>query len=131
MDGLPLLPGAVGTGPAARRPLLYAETDYQLIHAANPRYFIPGVRGRWSAARRGPLKLVTIPREPAPIFELFDLSRDPAEASPAGLEGHPEASALQGELQAWADAGEGAGGDLEEALTEEQKERLRSLGYLQ
>jgi hypothetical protein len=77
------------------------------------------------------LKLVTIPREPASILELFDLDRDPAETAPAALDGHPEAGALQGDLQAWADAGEGAGGDLEEALSEEQKERLRSLGYLQ
>ena len=131
MDGLPLLPGEPGSAPASRRALLFAETDYQLIHSANPRYFLPGARGRWSAVRRGALKLVTIPREPAPLFELFDLTRDPGEAAPRGLEDSPEAAALQSDLQAWADAGEGAGGDLEEALTEEQKERLRSLGYLQ
>ena len=130
MDGLPLFPLETGS-PAARRALLFAETDYQLIHAANPRYFLPGVRGRWSAARSGALKLVAIPRDPAPIVELFDLARDPEESAPGGVEDHPGAVALRGELQAWADAGEGAGGDLEESLSEDQKERLRSLGYLQ
>ncbi len=131
MDGLPLLPSGPEADAAARRALLFAETDYQLIHAANPRYFIPGVRGRWSAVRRGALKLVTIPREPAPIYELFDLARDPTETVPAGLEGRAEGAALEGDLRTWTDAGEGAGSDLEETLSEEQKERLRSLGYLQ
>jgi arylsulfatase len=130
MDGLPLLPSGTGS-PAAKRALLFAETDYQLIHAANPRYFIPGAAGRWSAVRRGTLKLVAIPRQPAPIFELFDLAPDPAEASPGLPEDHPAGARMRADLQGWADAGEGTGGDLEESLSEEQKERLRSLGYLQ
>jgi hypothetical protein len=35
------------------------------------------------------------------------------------------------ELDRWVDYDEGAGKSLEESLTPEQRERLRSLGYLQ
>jgi arylsulfatase A-like enzyme len=132
MDGIPLfVPAGPRFVPAGGHDLLFAESDYQLIHSANPRFYIPGARGRWSSARGGEKKLIRIPRPGGDLQELYDLASDPEEERPlAGGEG-PEGEALARDLDGWQDYGEGAGESLEESLSPEQRERLRSLGYLQ
>ena len=45
--------------------------------------------------------------------------------------GDTAGAGLMRDLDGWIDYEEGAGANLEETLTPEQKERLRSLGYLQ
>ncbi|HEV8337256.1 MAG TPA: sulfatase [Candidatus Polarisedimenticolia bacterium] len=132
MDGLPLFAaGNPAFTPAGGHDLLFAETDYQLIHSANPRFYIPGVRGRWSSARRGARKLIRIPRPEGDLHELYDLSRDPGEQASADAAADPAGAELMRDLDRWVDYDEGAGKSLEESLTPEQRERLRSLGYLQ
>ncbi len=132
MDGIPLFRAGEGRfSPAGGHDLLFAETDYQLIHSANPRFYIPGVRGRWSSARRGPAKLIRIPRPEGDLQELYDLAADPGEAHPLEAASRPPGPELAHDLDGWVDYEEGAGASLEESLTPEQKERLRSLGYLQ
>jgi arylsulfatase A-like enzyme len=132
MDGIPLF-AAAGSGmvPAGSHDLLFAETDYQLIHSANPRFFVPGVQGRWSCSRRGPRKLIRIPHPGGDLRELYDLSADPEESRPLDPAADPGAAQLERDLDGWADLEEGAGESPEQTLTPEQKERLRSLGYLQ
>jgi arylsulfatase A-like enzyme len=131
MDGIPLFAsGGSGFVPAGGHDLLFAETDYQLIHSANPRFFIPGARGRWSSSRRGSRKLIRIPHPGGDLQELYDLSADPGESRLLDA-GAGEAAELARDLDGWADYEEGAGANLEQTLTPEQKERLRSLGYLQ
>jgi len=120
-----------GFSPAGGHDHLFAETDYQLIHSANPRFFIPGVRGRWSRARRGPSKLIRIPRTGGDLHEIYDLSADPGEEHLLDLSLDPASTALMRDLEGWVDYDEGAGANLEETLSPEQRERLRSLGYLQ
>ena len=132
MDGVPLFaPDADGFSPTGGHDLLFAETDYQLIHSANPRFFIPGVRGRWSSARRGPVKLIRIPKPGGDLHELYDLAADPEEERLLDASMNPSAPGLMRDLDGWADYEEGAGANIEETLSPEQRERLRSLGYLQ
>ena len=132
MDGIPLFPPGAGIPqPALGREFLFAETDYQLIHAANPRFFIPGVKGRWSGVRKDVQKLIQIPRPEGALKEAFDLAADPGELTPLPSGRISQGEALSRALESWTDYQEGAGESLEESLTPEQRERLRSLGYLQ
>jgi arylsulfatase A-like enzyme len=132
MDGIPLfLPGAASPHPSTPRQFLFAETDYQLIHSANPRFFIPGVRGRWSGVRMDLEKLIHIPRPQGVLQEAFNLASDPSELNPLAVNQIPQGAALEKALEGWTDIQEGAGESPEETLTPEQRERLRSLGYLQ
>ncbi len=132
MDGAPLFTrDGDRFSPAGGHDLLFAETDYQLIHSANPRFFLPGVRGRWSSARRGSLKMIRIPTPGGNLYELYDLRADPGEERPLDLSTVGAAAGLMRDLERWVDYEEGAGDDPEESLSPEQRERLRSLGYLQ
>jgi len=132
MDGVALLSERGERLPAAAgREFLFAETDYQLIHAANPRYFIPGVEGRWSGIRRGEEKLIRIPRPEGALQEAFQLATDPGETRPLEPAGLARGGEMARALEGWIDFEPGAGESPEASLTPEQKERLRSLGYLQ
>jgi arylsulfatase A-like enzyme len=116
---------------AGSHELLFAETDYQLIHEANPRFLLPGAAGRWSGLRKDSLKLIRIPGPQGPRHELYQLAADPGELSPLDLEAFPSGTRLRDELEGWTDTEPGAGQNLEETLSPEQRERLKSLGYLQ
>ena len=132
MDGIPLFaPGSGSARLSSGREFLFAETDYQLIHSANPRFFIPGAKGRWSGVRRDLEKLIQIPRPEGALKEAFDLAVDPAEMHPLPVNGISQGEVMARALGIWTDYQEGAGENLEESLTQEQRERLRSLGYLQ
>lgn len=132
MDGVPLFKRAgAGFVASGGRRLLFAESDYQLIHAANPRFHIPGVRGRWSSVRQGSHKLIRIPRGEGSLLELYDLAADPdEERNLAATSGAPLESLIR-ELAEWIDDQPGTGPDLEESLSPDEKARIRSLGYLQ
>jgi arylsulfatase len=134
-DGRPILQGAGGHGAAAPYPgreVAFAESDFQLIHAENRRYHIPGPDGRWSAAFDARHKLIQIPRPRGPLLEFYDLEEDPGETR--NLEGtgrHAEARArLMRELLRFADYEAGPGGEGPAPLDEEDRERLKSLGYI-
>ena len=133
MDGIPLF-ASVGGGafaPSGGHDLLFAETDYQLIHSANPRFHMPGVRGRWAGARKGFRKLIRIPRPEGSLLEFYDLRSDPGEEQGLETRGSAEAAELARDLDGWVDFQEGTGPDLQDLVSPEQRENLRSLGYLQ
>jgi arylsulfatase A-like enzyme len=153
VEGRPLLVPAAGTAAVAGgasgapgftaadgRPFSWAESDFQLIHPENPRYFIRGPRGRWSSACDGRYKLIHIPAPGREMLELYDLRDDPGESrnlvdDPAYEEVRRK---LLHEVTRFADYGTGAGdvaapkgGEAgPEALSPEEEERLRSLGYI-
>jgi arylsulfatase A-like enzyme len=139
-----------GPGGAAKasggREVTWAETDYQLIHRENPRYYIPGPRGRWNAASDGRYKLIHIPRPGGEFLELYDLEADPGEtvnraADPALA---PVRARLMRDVLEFADYSPSAGSpatpstrdtegddsDPTRDLSPDEIERLRSLGYI-
>jgi arylsulfatase A-like enzyme len=143
--------------PTPSRDITWAETDYQLIHAENRRYYIPGPQGRWTAANDGRYKLIRIPRSDGEFLELYDLLADPGETinradDPALVAvrarlmrsllefadygpsvGSPGTAPLAGEDNGPnAQSGLPRGDDSESTrgLSPDEIERLRSLGYI-
>jgi arylsulfatase A-like enzyme len=152
-EGRPLLqparsPDPVGGGarfqPAPGRAITHAESDFQLIHPENPRYYIPGPAGRWTSASDGHHKLIHIPHPGGEIIELYDLDADPGETR--NLAADPSLAEVRlrllREVTQFADYGAGppmapgrgvrpgVSGPVPETLTPEERERLRSLGYI-
>jgi arylsulfatase A-like enzyme len=134
VEGRPLMTverdGATQRAVTARpRALVWAETDAAGLHKENPRHFIDGPAGRWTAASDGRLKLTQIPRPGGEILEMYDLEADPGELR--NLADDPahraDRARLYRAIKEFADYGAGppvpGGPDAEDAR------RLRSLGY--
>ena len=138
-DGRPLLvAGARSAGatgrlwePSPGRKFVFAESDFQLIHPENRRYYIPGPSGRWSSVFDGRFELIHIPRPGGGIMEFYDLESDPGETH--NLEGSGAVTEsrrrLEAELLKYVDYGAGTPNRPLEADPEEER-RLRSLGYI-
>ena len=140
VDGRPLLlPGGPRGNeglsiyrPAPGRDVAFAESDYQLIHPENPRFYIRGPAGKWSSASDGHHKLIVIPRPGGEIVEYYDLLHDPGETR--NLEGtgadREVRDRLLRALSRYVDYGPGPPSAAPGELDPEQRERLRSLGYV-
>jgi arylsulfatase A-like enzyme len=140
VDGRPLLipaestarSGSAAAREAPGRTLVFAESDFQLIHPENHRYYIPGPRGRWSSVSDGRYKLIQIPAPGQEILELYDLQEDPGETR--NLEGSEGIAGLRSrllrELRAYEDYEPGVGTISPGELGPAERERLRSLGYI-
>jgi arylsulfatase len=136
VDGRPLLiaeRAGAPVRPAPGRDLVFAESDFQLIHPENRRYHVRGPAGRWTAVSDGRYKMIHIPRRGGEIFETYDLQADPGETrnlEPDGLDPRARARLLRA-LRGFADYDAGAGATAPPAVIDaEERERLRSLGYI-
>src|SRR6267142_388583 len=115
-DGRPLLVPAAGRGAdgtwgeAPGRDIVFAESDFQLIHPENRRYYIAGPAGKWSSAFDGRYKLIHVPRPGGALVEFYDLADDPGETRDLeGAGADPEVRRrLLGELQRYVDYDAGA-----------------------
>jgi len=117
---------------AAGRPFVHAESDFQLIHPENPRFYVHTMCGHWTSAGDGRYKLILIPTPGGELLELYDLQADPGETlnrmdDPALAEVRRR---LYLEVKRFADCGTGAQAPGTEEMTPEQEEKLRSLGYI-
>ena len=137
VDGRPLLVAGAQGGPfrpAPGRPKVFAESDYQLIHPENQRYYIPGPRGRWSSASDGRHKLIHVPRPSGEILELYDLSADPGERNDLLRRGGAGEVEIRDDLlralRRFVDYEPGLGPRNLDRLDAAELDRLRSLGYI-
>jgi arylsulfatase len=135
-DGRPLfVPAASPDGwlqPAPGRPILFAESDFHLIHPENPRYYLPGPAGKWSAASDGRYKLILIPRSDRESIELYDLADDPGESRDLSADGGVAdiRGRLLRQLKGFVDYAPGSPSAAPDRLDTESLEQLRSLGYV-
>jgi arylsulfatase len=136
VDGRPILVrrGDDPAVPAPGRELVYAESDFQLIHPENRRYHLPGPAGRWTAVSDGRLKMIHVPRAGGEIVEVYDLRADPGETrnlEAGGIDPRDRARLLRA-LRNFADYDAGAGAVLPplDRIDPEERDRLRSLGYI-
>ncbi len=137
VDGRPLLVPEERGGtfrPAPGRPKVFAESDYQLIHPENRRYHIPGPRGRWSSVSDGRYKLIHIPRPSGESIEIYDLQEDPGERVNLHKSRGGPGAEIRGDLlralRRFVDYEAGVGPRDPRGLSPEDRERLRSLGYI-
>lgn len=121
------LVGLLDPATARDRPC-FGEVD-EKFHPENTRREVEGVAGKWRWVREGRFKLMYRPRaERAPERLLYDLSTDPGETLDVSAL-HPEAFRALGEkFDRW--LAEDPGSDAGIEMTDEQRERLRSLGYV-
>ena len=132
MDGVPL----PETSPAVNddRALFAASAPWRERYGRYPRSYVRGLEGRWTMIRKGHLKLIKIPHPDGPIWEGYDLLRDPSELAnvfdtvPTGA-----FSNLRQELLKWEQkmkALRPQPSDAIEDLDGKTLEKLRSLGYV-
>jgi arylsulfatase A-like enzyme len=115
-----------GTEAADR--ICFGETDRSL-HEEATTHEVDGIRGKWRWVKRGPWKLVRIPRAGGRIeWLLFDLGSDPLETRNLAGARPDMVSDLARELEAW--IAEDHQEDRDYHVSPELHEQLRSLGYV-
>jgi arylsulfatase A-like enzyme len=104
------------------------ETDMS-FHEENTRREIPGIAGKSRWIRRGSMKLVYIPHSGRPAeWRLFDLDADPGELTDVGPQRPDIVEGLRKRLAAW--MAEDPGRERDYHISDEAREQLRSLGYV-
>ncbi len=128
LQGTSLVSRARGQGPEAGPPA-YSESGRN-FYKENPRQYVEGVAGKWRMVRTERYKLILIPKDPEPIWELYDLRSDPGERVNV-LEDHPDAARELRSILLGLLAADPMRADRDEPpLQPELEEQLRSLGYV-
>jgi arylsulfatase A-like enzyme len=125
LDGVSLLPAIAGSS----LPDLwaYGESGRDYV-GVDPERFFPGVKGKQRMIRTNDWKLVRVARPAAAEYRLFDLEHDPGETRNVAAE-HPDRVAeLAKHLEPFLKLDEQA--REERALTDQEREHLRQLGYM-
>jgi arylsulfatase A-like enzyme len=132
MDGEDFSPQlrAGGEQRIGDRPVLLAS-DFRHIHPENPRRPVEGREGRWVGVRQGRHKLIRVPQADGSVVEeLYDVIADPREAEDLRAARPDLAEQLGRELdRLLAEYPELGEADVD-PVSEEEREVLRSLGYV-
>jgi arylsulfatase A-like enzyme len=137
LAGLPIPPGLQGVSLVARArgeadgpvPLAYCESGRNYFKE-NPRQYVDGTAGKWRMMRGDRFKLILIPKEPQPIWELYDLAADPGETTNVIARFPQEAETLRKALMEIVAADPGRDDRDEPPIPDELEEKLHSLGYV-
>jgi arylsulfatase len=125
LEGRSLVPFLEGGAMAPRA--VFAECGHSFYRTLIRRRVGFTVAGRFRAAALGRWKLIWTPGQvPERRYELYDLASDPGETRDLYRAGDREAERLRALLAAWLRPVE----SRDERMTDEDRERLRSLGYL-
>jgi arylsulfatase A-like enzyme len=128
-----VLPGVDGNPPPGERwfvPFTSDSTHFK----QNERTFFPGEKGKWRGTILDGVKLIAIPKPGGAAFEMYDLSKDPAELVNIYGAGGPAPAPFLEALEAQGLTPGGAKEDAStglEGLSGEEIERLKKLGYIQ
>ncbi len=129
-EGTDLTPLVDGTG-LPERPA-FAENGRTIVGSGeqeNPRWYVEGDAGKWRMVRTGRWKLIRIPKETGPVYELYDLWADPGETDDLADERSEVVQRWAPSLEAWVARVEGT--DVAEPIADDETlEGLRSLGYI-
>ncbi|HZN04807.1 MAG TPA: sulfatase [Candidatus Polarisedimenticolia bacterium] len=128
LDGVSLVAWARGESKEPGRPA-YSESGRN-FYPENPRQKVPGVAGKWRMMRDDRWKLLLIPDDPEPQWELYDLQADPGERRNVLAEHPTEADRLRRLLLAIVSRDPLSGDRGEPALPDGLEDKLRSLGYV-
>jgi arylsulfatase A-like enzyme len=128
LQGVSLVPRTADGGDRPGPPA-YSESGRN-FYPENPRQYINGIAGKWRMLRTSRHKVILIPREPEPIWEVYDLQADPGETDNL-IDRMPEEAAQLQSLLTEIVANDPGRNDREEPpLPDELQEHLRSLGYV-
>jgi arylsulfatase A-like enzyme len=126
LDGADLIPGIDDQADLGLT--AYGESGWASVGVDRDHY-LPGVAGKWRMFQTSDWKLVFIPDGKGGISRLYDLKSDPGETRDVA-ESHSQVVARLRTQLAEIMATERGSLTRDRSLTEEQKQRLRALGYL-
>jgi arylsulfatase A-like enzyme len=128
LQGVSLVSRALGRSDGS--PLLAYSESGRNFYRENPRQYVGGTAGKWRMVRSDRLKLIRIPKDPEPIWELYDLEADPVETNNL-IENPPEGvTELRRELLRLLESDPDRDDRAEPPLPEGLERHLRSLGYV-
>ena len=128
LEGESLVARARGEGHGPSPPA-YSESGRN-FYPEDPRQYVDGVAGKWRMMRDERYKLILIPKDPEPVWELYDLAEDPGETKNVLATRAAEADRLKRLLTAILERDPLRADRAEPPLPEGLEEQLRSLGYV-
>jgi arylsulfatase A-like enzyme len=129
IDGASLLPLIHGRKASPGTGYAFSETDTISFSNMNCRGYIEGVAGKHISVRTDGFKLIYIPKRQEPVFELYDLRRDPLESRNIIGENTAAGDELKRVLFRWLSRPRRPPTPREK-LGEETQKILKSLGYV-
>jgi arylsulfatase A-like enzyme len=127
--GLSLLGAVDGKPPANPRPL-FSMARPEPARVANLREPM-GRKGFVESVRIGGLKLISYPTATGTTVQLFDLTKDPQEKKDISIQSPDLVSRLEKELDAWRTSSGGTVDPPSPTLSDDTRDALRALGYLE
>ncbi len=137
LAGLPIPDGLQGRSLVKRArgeesgpvPPAYCESGRNYFKE-NPRQYIEGTAGKWRMLRDGRFKIILIPRDPEPVWEMYDLEADPGETTNIVARDPADAARLKEALLAIVADDPGRADRDATPVPDDLQDRLRSLGYV-